>query len=371
MNYSNSTKPKRLIVGLSGGVDSAVAAYLLKEAGHDLTGVFMQNWEADRDDPYCTAEQDLSDARAVCDHLDIPFQVVNFSKAYWENVFQHCLNEFRAGRTPNPDILCNQEIKFKAFLNYALKEGAEAIATGHYARNIFQDGRYHLIQGVDNNKDQTYFLYTLNQERLAHAYFPIGNLQKTKVREIAQAAGLLNYAKKDSTGICFIGERRFKPFLQEYLLNEPGPIKTDTGEIIAEHDGLMFYTIGQRKGLEIGGVPGRPEAPWYVLDKDLKHNTLIIGQGDQHKKLFKNKLQCRELHGVSGKAPGSNFSCHAKTRYRQAHQACHVEARDQDHLYVTFDTPQRAVTPGQSIVFYQGNDCLGGGIIQHDATLQP
>lgn len=352
----------RVIVGLSGGVDSAVAALLLQQQGYRVEGVFMKNWEADATDPYCQAEQDLSDARAVCDRLQIPLHRVNFSKEYWDNVFQNFLDEYAAGRTPNPDILCNKEIKFKVFLDYALTQGADYIATGHYARCLEQNDQLQLWQGLDQNKDQTYFLYTLGQEQLKHCLFPVGELKKPQVRELAASHGFLNHAKKDSTGICFIGERKFKDFLQEYLLTKPGNIKTETGKIVGKHHGLMFYTLGQRKGIGVGGQKNEKESPWYVIEKDLNRNELIIAQGHNHPKLMHKSLRCQQLDWVSD-APAAPFQCEAKTRYRQVQEACTVTKINADEYQVDFFEPQWAITPGQSVVFYQEQQCLGGGVI--------
>ncbi|MCH9770028.1 MAG: tRNA 2-thiouridine(34) synthase MnmA [Gammaproteobacteria bacterium] len=353
----------KIVVGLSGGVDSAVTALLLKEQGYAVSAIFMQNWETDNDDPHCTAEQDLNDARKITKQLDIDLQVVNFSKDYWHKVFQYCLDEFNAGRTPNPDIWCNKEIKFNTFLKHTLDIGADYLATGHYARIAKQDDKYELLKGLDNSKDQSYFLYTLGQFELAHSLFPLGGLEKTKVREIAKAHKLANYAKKDSTGICFIGERKFKDFLKEFLLAQPGEMQTPDGKTIGQHDGLMFYTIGQRQGLNIGGLKNAKDAPWYVLDKNIKENVLIVGQGSEHPLLFKSALICQQFDWVSGTAPKPPFNCRAKIRYRQQDQACKVTALNAKQLKIEFTEPQRAITPGQSIVFYQNDICLGGGII--------
>lgn len=355
---------KIVFLGLSGGVDSAVAGLFLKEQGYQVEAVFMKNWESDDNDAYCTAEEDAKDAQKVAEHLNIPLHTVNFSKDYWNNVFEHFLNEYQAGRTPNPDILCNSEIKFKAFLNYALAAGADKIATGHYARLRRSEHGFELLKGLDDNKDQSYFLHLLNQEQLSHSLFPIGELTKPEIRAIAKKAQLPNFAKKDSTGICFIGERRFKQFLSEYLPAKPGIIKTTENEIIGQHEGLMYYTIGQRKGINIGGIKGKEELPWYVVEKDLNENILIITQDTQHPRLFKNSLTANQLHWISGQLPRFPLECHAKIRYRQADQPCCVALKDKQIL-TTFETPQRAVTPGQSIVFYQEEVCLGGGIIQN------
>jgi tRNA-uridine 2-sulfurtransferase len=353
----------KIVVGISGGVDSAVAALLLKQQGFDVIGVFMQNWESENEDPHCTAEQDLSDARAICDQIGIPLTTVNFAKQYWDQVFQYCLDEFAKGRTPNPDIWCNREIKFKVFLEHALKLGADKLATGHYAR-IHHDQEYQLVKGLDPTKDQSYFLYTLNQNQLSHSVFPLGEMKKTKVREIALKHNLINYNKKDSTGICFIGERNFKTFLQEFLLAQPGDIQTTDGKKIGRHDGVMFYTLGQRKGLNIGGVRNTNDEAWYVLKKDVKNNVLIIGQGHDHPLLFSDSLTCDQLHWVSGKTPSTPLKCTAKTRYHQQEQDCIISKINDDLLKVTFEQSQRAITPGQSVVFYLGEICLGGGTIK-------
>ena len=355
---------KKVIVGLSGGVDSSVAALKLVEAGHDVRGVFMQNWEANPDDPHCTAEQDLSDARAVADLLNIPFDVVNFSQSYWDRVFKHCLDEFQAGRTPNPDIGCNKEIKFRTFLDYALEQGVDAIATGHYARVDFNDNQFYLRKAADASKDQTYFLYTLGQSQLAHALFPLGDLLKSTVRAIARQHGLPNHDKKDSTGICFIGERNFKAFLQEFILNKPGDIVTTSGDVIGQHDGLSFYTLGQRKGLLIGGKQEHGEAPWYVIDKDIDRNQLVVGQNHNHPRLLRTELDCHTLEWVLDRPPALPLHCTAKTRHLQPDQDCIIQSADQDNIHVAFNTAQRAITPGQHIVFYQGDICLGGGTIR-------
>ncbi|GAB4223104.1 MAG: tRNA 2-thiouridine(34) synthase MnmA [Gammaproteobacteria bacterium] len=352
---------KHIIVGLSGGVDSAVAALLLQQQGYRVSGLFMKNWEDDSE--HCSAQQDLADAQAICTKLQIPLHTVNFSHEYWDNVFTHFLTEYKAGRTPNPDILCNKEIKFKAFLHHALKLGADYIATGHYVRLFKDKHALQLLKAKDDNKDQSYFLYTLNQEQLQYSVFPLGEYTKPQVRQLAQQHGFINYNKKDSTGICFIGERKFKTFLQEYVLTQPGPIHTVEGESIGQHDGLMFYTFGQRKGIGIGGQAHHPEDAWYVVDKDIKNNILLVAQGNHHPRLFSHKLTCQQLHWIAGNAPGETFDCFAKTRYRQPDQACSVQATAPDQLTVTFTDPQRAVTPGQSIVFYQDEICLGGGVI--------
>ncbi len=355
----------RIAVGMSGGVDSAVAALLLRDRGYRVEGIFMQNWE-EEDADQCTAQQDYRDALAVCTRLGIRLRTVNFAAEYWQRVFSHFLDEYAAGRTPNPDILCNREIKFRAFLDHALASGAEAIATGHYARlDEAADGRARLLRGVDANKDQSYFLHALGQDQLAHSLFPLGELEKPAVRQLARDAGLHNHARRDSTGICFIGERRFAGFLAEYLPARPGEMRSDDGELLGEHRGLMFYTLGQRQGLGLGGRSGGDAAPWYVLDKDLDNNVLIVGQGHDHPRLFRDQLRARQLswcNGLAPAAPGERFECTAKVRYRQADQRCTLRL-DGDAAEVRFDAPQRAVTPGQSIVFYAGEVCLGGGTI--------
>lgn len=348
---------------MSGGVDSSVAAFLLKEQGHQVEGLFMKNWEEDDDDAYCTAANDLADAQAVSARLQIPLHTVNFAREYWDKVFTYFLAEYRAGRTPNPDILCNKEIKFKAFLDHALALGADYIATGHYARVAQNPHGFTLLKGTDREKDQSYFLHALNQYQLAHSLFPIGEYQKTKIREIAAAQGFINHAKKDSTGICFIGERKFKTFLSEYLLAQPGNIEDTSGKILGLHDGLMHYTLGQRQGLQLGGIKDRPEAPWYVIAKDIPRNVLIVAQGNDHPMLFAQGLICEQIHWISGTSPQLPLSCNAKIRYRQADQPCMVTTSEHNHYCVMFANKQRAITPGQSIVFYQGSECLGGAVI--------
>ncbi len=350
-----------VIVGMSGGVDSSVAALLLKRQGYQVSGIFMQNWEDD--DEHCTARQDYRDAASVAARLDMELTTVNFADEYWERVFAHFLEEYSAGRTPNPDILCNKEIKFKAFLDHARSRGADAIATGHYVRAGGSNEAVKLLRGIDNNKDQSYFLYTLNQQQLRPSLFPVGEMEKPDVRKLAQEAGFHVHSKKDSTGICFIGERKFSSFLAEYLPAQPGDIVTDSGETIGRHNGLMFYTLGQRQGLGIGGRSAGEESPWYVLDKDLTDNRLVVGQGHDHPALFRSSLQAHNLHWVQGEAPASSFRCTAKVRYRQQDQSATVTLTDNDTLHIEFDQAVRAATPGQSLVLYDGDACLGGAII--------
>jgi tRNA-specific 2-thiouridylase len=350
---------KHIIVGMSGGVDSSVAALLLKEQGHHVEGVFMKNWEEDDTETFCPASLDMADAQAVCDQLHIELHRVNFAAEYWERVFSHFLAEYKAGRTPNPDILCNKEIKFKAFLDYAKQRGADFIATGHYVRRHENQ----LLKGLDPEKDQSYFLYALSEEQLIQSLFPVGELKKTVVRDIAAKAGFINHAKKDSTGICFIGERKFKTFLNDYLPAQPGDIETPDGSVIGQHDGLMFYTLGQRQGLKIGGQKDTPEAPWYVAQKQVDRNVLVVVQGQEHPLLYKNTLIAEQVHWINGTPAAFPLSACAKTRYRQADQPCTITRLNDNQYQVDFVIKQRAVTPGQSVVFYQGEQCLGGGII--------
>lgn len=356
----------KVIVGMSGGVDSSVAALLLKEQGYRVEGLFMKNWEEDDDTEYCTAKADLADAQQVCRTLGLHLHTANFAAEYWDHVFEHFIAEYKAGRTPNPDILCNREIKFKAFLDYATELGADYIATGHYARRrVSADGAHtQLLKGLDNNKDQSYFLSAVTEQSLARSLFPVGELEKSEVRQLAARHGFITHDKKDSTGICFIGERKFKDFLQRYLPAQPGVIETVDGVIIGRHHGLMYHTYGQRQGLGIGGLQEYGDAPWYVVDKDLVRNVLVVAQGNDHQQLFSAALKAGQLSWVSREPPTLPLHCNAKIRYRQADQACSVTALDGDSVLVTFEAPQRAVTPGQSIVFYDGEICLGGAVIE-------
>lgn len=363
----SETTSTRVIVGMSGGVDSSVSALLLIQQGYHVEGLFMKNWDEDDGTEYCTAKQDLEDAQGVCDKLGIPLHAANFASEYWDNVFEHFLAEYKAGRTPNPDVLCNREIKFKAFLDYAKTLGADYIATGHYVQRQGEGLECQLIKGLDSNKDQSYFLHAVGALEVGQTLFPIGAMEKPAVRSIAEAHGLANHAKKDSTGICFIGERRFKDFLKQYLPAQPGKIETVDGDVIGDHQGLMYHTIGQRQGLGIGGLANYNESAWYVVDKDLNRNRLIVTQGKNHPRLFKSSLTCQQLMWVDGKGPnlsqGKGVTLMAKIRYRQADQACTLTSLSNGTLSVAFLEPQRAVTPGQSIVFYEGDVCLGGAVI--------
>ena len=356
------------VVAMSGGVDSSVSAYLLREQGSALAGMFMKNWEEDDRFGGCTAEQDADDARQVAQLLGLRFYTRNLSAEYWDQVFEHFLDEYRNGRTPNPDVLCNREIKFKTFLEHARDVGAESIATGHYARVGSQDGRFQLLRGVDADKDQSYFLYTLHQEQLRDTRFPLGELRKDEVRAIAKRQGLHVHNKKDSTGICFIGERDFKRFLSGYLPPKPGLILDPDGSTIGEHDGVHFYTLGQRQGLGIGGRANGSGAPWYVADKDLDENQLIVVQGSDHPLLHHRRASCIEATWSGGSEVVFPMRCTAKVRYRQPDQPCSVEKSDGNGLVVQFDSAQRAMTPGQSIVFYRDQECLGGAVIDRLST---
>ena len=356
---------KKVICGMSGGVDSSVSAFILQQQGYQVEGLFMKNWEEDDDTDYCTAAADLADAQAVCDKLGIKLHKINFAAEYWDNVFEHFLSEYKAGRTPNPDILCNKEIKFKAFLEYAAEDlGANYIATGHYVRRRGADDNAQLLRGLDTNKDQSYFLYTLSSKQVGQSLFPVGDIEKPIVRAIAEDLGLITAKKKDSTGICFIGERKFKDFLARYLPAQPGNIRTVEGDIIGRHDGLMYHTLGQRKGLGIGGVKGAGEEAWYVVEKDLVNNELIVAQGHDHSALLSTGLIAQQLYWVDRQPIREPLRCTVKTRYRQTDVPCIIEPIDDESIKVIFDEPQIAVTPGQSAVFYLNEVCLGGGIIE-------
>ncbi|CAJ1002647.1 MULTISPECIES: tRNA 2-thiouridine(34) synthase MnmA [Brevibacillus] len=359
----------RVVVGMSGGVDSSVTAYLLKQQGYDVIGIFMKNWDDTDEFGHCTAEEDFQDVRRVCEQIGIPYYTVNFEKEYMEKVFQYFLDEYKRGRTPNPDVMCNREIKFGELLDKVMDLGADYIATGHYARVEYRDGAYRLLRGVDTNKDQSYFLNALNQHQLSKTMFPLGSLTKPQVREIAEKAGLATAKKKDSTGICFIGERNFREFLQNYLPAKPGNIETVDGEVIGRHDGLMYYTLGQRQGLGIGGGHGKTGQPWFVVDKDLERNVLIVAEGAGHPRLYSTSLIATDVNWISGKEPESSFTCTAKFRYRQPDQGVTVHLREGNTVEVVFDQPQKAVTPGQAVVFYNGEECLGGGIIDQVTRL--
>ncbi len=349
---------KTVIVGMSGGVDSSVTAALMKDQGYRVIGLFMKNWE-EEEEGSCSAAEDYADVAAVCQQLQIPYYAVNFAKEYWDHVFAQCLEDFRAGYTPNPDILCNREIKFKVFFQKALELGADFVATGHYCRKLEHSGQCQLGRGHDPDKDQSYFLYTLKKEILQQVLFPVGELNKSEVRAIAESRGLATAKKKDSTGICFIGKRNFRDFLSRYIVPQPGPLMRLDGEVVGEHEGVAFYTIGQRKGLGIGG---KGEA-WFVIGKDPVRNVVYVEQGEDHPALYSRELIATDVTWVGGEGPPLPFSCTAKIRYRSPDVPCTLFAKDKENLHVQFHSPQKAVTPRQSIVFYQGQLCLGGGMI--------
>lgn len=352
---------------MSGGVDSSVAAWLLLQQGYQVQGLFMSNWDED-EDGYCTAAQDFQDARAVCERLGIPLHKVSFAGEYRERVFSYFLEEYRAGRTPNPDVLCNREIKFGVCFDYARRLGADWVATGHYARVVHGD-HPRLLKSIDADKDQSYFLHAMPANALARTLFPIGDRRKEEIRRIARDLTLPVFDKKDSTGICFIGERPFAQFLSQYLPAQAGDIETLTGERVGRHRGLMYYTLGQRQGLHIGGRAGASEAPWYVCGKDLDRNVLIVVQGHDHAALLSGRLLASQLTWVAGRAPAAHFDCTAKVRYRQPDQQCEVTLIADDTVDVRFMDPQRAVTPGQYVVFYDGEECLGGGVIERSSRI--
>ncbi|MBP1914411.1 tRNA 2-thiouridine(34) synthase MnmA [Lederbergia galactosidilytica] len=352
-------KDTRVIVGMSGGVDSSVAAMLLKEQGYDVIGVFMKNWDDTDEFGVCTATEDYEDVIRVCNQLDIPYYSVNFEKQYWDKVFTYFLEEYKSGRTPNPDVICNKEIKFKAFLDYAISLGADYVATGHYARVVRENKKVHMLRGKDENKDQTYFLNQLTEGQLSKVLFPLGDMEKPRVREIAVEANLVTAAKKDSTGICFIGERNFKEFLKGYLPAQKGNMETFDGKVVGEHEGLMYYTIGQRRGLGIGG----DGEPWFVMGKDIERNVLYVGQGFHHKKLYSDSILADNVSWISNGDIPDTFECTAKFRYRQPDNKVTVVRLDESKVKVIFHEQIRAIAPGQAVVFYQGEECLGGGTI--------
>lgn len=355
----------RVVVGMSGGVDSSVTAYLLKKQGYDVIGIFMKNWDETDENGFCTATEDYKDVALVASQIGIPYYSVNFEKQYWDKVFEYFLSEYKKGRTPNPDVMCNKEIKFKAFLDYAMDLGADYLATGHYARiKRDEDGTAHLLRGVDDNKDQTYFLNQLSQEQLAKTMFPLGDLEKSEVRKIAQEANLATAKKKDSTGICFIGERDFKDFLMNYLPAQPGNMETLDGEVLKKHDGLMYYTIGQRKGLGIGGSAHHSDEPWFVIGKDLERNVLLVGQGYENDHLYASHLEASDFSFTQNKEYPKEFRCTVKFRYRTKDVPATVYLNQEAKTAkIEFDEPARAITPGQAVVLYDGDECLGGGTI--------
>lgn len=368
-----SNTKTRVVVGMSGGVDSSVTALLLKEQGYDVIGVFMKNWDDTDENGLCTATEDYKDVALVANKIGIPYYSINFEKEYWDKVFQYFLDEYKKGRTPNPDVMCNKEIKFKAFLDYAMSLGAEYVATGHYARvSRDEEGTTHMLRGIDTNKDQTYFLNQLSQEQLSKVMFPLGEMDKSEVRKIAEDAGLATAKKKDSTGICFIGEKDFKGFLMNYLPAQPGNMVTEDGQVMGRHDGLMYYTIGQRKGLGIGGT-GDSNEPWFVIGKNLEQNELIVGQGFTHPHLYATHLDASDFSFTTPNDYPDTFKCTAKFRYRQKDVGVTVHFnKEENSAVVEFDEPARAITPGQAIVLYDGEECLGGGTIDRaykEATL--
>jgi len=362
----NNSKP-RVVVGMSGGVDSSVTALLLKEQGYDVVGIFMKNWDDTDEFGICTATEDYKDVALVANQVGVPYYSVNFEKEYWNKVFTYFLDEYEKGRTPNPDVMCNKEIKFRAFLDYATDLGADYVATGHYARvSRDADGTTHMLRGLDNNKDQTYFLNQLSQEQLSKVLFPLGEMEKSEVREIADRAGLATANKKDSTGVCFIGERDFKEFLMNYLPAQPGNMETLDGEIVGNHDGLMYYTIGQRKGLGIGGSKHHSNEPWFVIGKDLEKNVLLVGQGYENEHLYATHLDASDFSFTTNTPMPDTFKCTAKFRYRSKDVGVTVHLNEvRTEATVEFDEPARSITPGQAVVLYDGEECIGGGTIDH------
>ncbi len=359
----------KVITGMSGGVDSSVSAALLKQQGLQVEGMFMKNWEEDDTQEHCTADEDVKDAQAVCDQLDIKLHRRNFATEYWDHVFAEFLEEYQQGRTPNPDILCNREIKFKTFLDHADDLGADMMATGHYVRKGESNGEYQLLKGMDQNKDQSYFLYAINQYQLSRSLFPVGEIEKPEVRKMAESLGLNVHDKKDSTGICFIGEKRFQDFLSTYLKPNPGEIITPNEQIVGQHNGLMYYTIGQRQGLGIGGVKNGLAEPWFVIAKDHQLNRLVVGQSNHKHLMEDDTLLAKQATWIANKPPAFPLQCKAKIRYRQADQECQVHLINADTIQVIFEQPQKAITPGQSVVFYQGDVCMGGAIIESSNLL--